>query len=224
MQLIAFSTWEFVFRILLSVICGAAIGFERSKRQKEAGIRTHTIVALGSALMMVISKYGFFDVVSIDGVSLDASRIAANIITGISFVGAGIIFVRGHVITGLTTASGIWATSGVGMAFGAGMYIVGIFSSVLIIVVQMVTHGSLARIEKSIGLDIVIVLYPHTGALARLQQQLSHEGVSSSNWRVNRNEDGTICIHLSIQNEHKHSMESLFAALSENGDVKSISQ
>lgn len=85
---------EYLLRILIGAICGAAIGYERKSRMKEAGVRTHLIVALGSTMMMLVSKYGFFDVVTMQGISLDASRIAANIITGVSFLGAGVIFVR----------------------------------------------------------------------------------------------------------------------------------
>ena len=108
-----------IIRIIVACVCGAAIGYERSIRQKDAGIRTHIIVALGAALMMIVSKYGFFDVIVNDSVQVDASRIASTITTGISFLGAGVIFVRNASIKGLTTAAGIWATAGVGIAIGA---------------------------------------------------------------------------------------------------------
>lgn len=108
-----------LLNILLAVVLGFAIGYERKLRYKEAGIRTHTIVCAGSALIMVVSKYGFGD-----SIEADASRVAAQIVSGIGFLGAGIIIYRKHEIHGLTTAAGVWATSGVGMAAGAGMYIV----------------------------------------------------------------------------------------------------
>ena len=138
---------EYLLRILIGAICGAAIGYERKSRMKEAGVRTHLIVALGSTMMMLVSKYGFFDVVTMQGISLDASRIAANIITGVSFLGAGVIFVRNRSISGLTTAAGIWATSGVGLAIGAGMYIVGVFATLMIIVLQVLLHKRLLFLE-----------------------------------------------------------------------------
>ena len=115
-------TLELMLRITIACVCGALIGMERTIRLKEAGIRTHTIVALGAALMMIVSKYGFLDAVRYQG-NFDASRIASCVVTGISFLGAGVIFVRGNSIKGLTTAAGIWATAGIGLALGAGLYI-----------------------------------------------------------------------------------------------------
>lgn len=136
---------QFVFRIFLAGICGMIIGLERRNRSKEAGIRTHFVVACGAALMMVVSKYAFFDVISkgiYEGVEvrLDPSRIASTIASGIGFLGAGMIFVHRNTITGLTTAAGIWATSGVGMAIGAGLYSIGICATVLILSAQIILH------------------------------------------------------------------------------------
>ena len=94
---------KYLISILVSVILGFAIGYERKLRFKEAGIRTHTIVCVGSALIMVVSKYGFGD-----SAEADASRVAAQIVSGIGFLGAGIIIYRKHEIHGLTTAAGVW--------------------------------------------------------------------------------------------------------------------
>lgn len=127
--------WIYLVRILYAVILGFAIGFERKLRFKEAGIRTHTIVCAGSALIMVVSKYAFAD--SLD---YDASRVAAQIVSGIGFLGAGMIIYRRQAVHGLTTAAGVWATAGVGMAAGGGLYIVSAGATVLLIVVQCVLH------------------------------------------------------------------------------------
>lgn len=124
-----------LLNMLLAVALGFAIGYERKLRYKEAGIRTHTIVCAGSALIMVVSKYGFGD-----SIEADASRVAAQIVSGIGFLGAGIIIYRKHEIHGLTTAAGVWATSGVGMAAGAGMYIVAAGATVILIGVQCIFH------------------------------------------------------------------------------------
>lgn len=124
---------KYLISILVSVVLGFAIGYERKLRFKEAGIRTHTIVCVGSALIMVVSKYGFGD-------SADASRVAAQIVSGIGFLGAGIIIYRKHEIHGLTTAAGVWATSGVGMAAGAELYIVALGATLIIIAVQCLFH------------------------------------------------------------------------------------
>lgn len=123
---------QFVIRILLSALLGGIIGFERHSKSKEAGVRTHAIVAIGAALLMMISKYGFMD-----SHSFDASRIAAQVVSGISFLGAGIIFVRHDNIQGLTTAAGIWTTSGIGLSIGAGLYSLGIFAAIIVVLIQV---------------------------------------------------------------------------------------
>ncbi len=129
-------------RIVAAGICGAIIGIERLIRSKDAGIRTHCIVAMGAALMMIVSKYGFFDTTVGDlGMrGADGARIAAQVVSGIGFLGAGIIFVHKNSITGLTTAAGIWTTSGIGLAMGAGMYVLGFLTTVIVVVAQIVFH------------------------------------------------------------------------------------
>ena len=125
---------KYLIGVLVALILGFAIGFERKLRYKEAGIRTHTVVCVGSALMMVVSKYAF------TGMEADGARVAAQIVSGIGFLGAGIIMFRGQKMHGLTTAAGIWATAGVGMAAGAGMYVVAVGATVILIAVQCVCH------------------------------------------------------------------------------------
>lgn len=137
---------DFVARILLACFCGACIGFERSKRFKEAGIRTHVIVCCASALIMIVSKYGFADLTDADGLvfngtrGADPARVAAQVVSGISFLGAGVIFKNGSTVKGLTTAAGIWATAGIGLALGCGMYFTGIFVTLMISIFQVATH------------------------------------------------------------------------------------
>ena len=118
---------ELFVRIILAAFCGALIGYERMHRGKGAGIRTHLVVAAASALMMIISKYGFSDIskIVVGNVAeyrLDPSRLAAQIVSGVGFLGAGMIYLHGRTPQGLTTAAGIWATSGIGMAMGAGRH------------------------------------------------------------------------------------------------------
>ena len=119
--------------LLLSVLLGFAIGLERKARFKEAGIRTHTIVCFGSALMMLVSKYAF-------GSEADSARVAAQIVSGIGFLGAGMIVYKQHEVRGLTTAAGVWATAGIGMACGGGMYVLAIGATLVLIIVQCVFH------------------------------------------------------------------------------------
>lgn len=125
---------EYFLRIVIAALLAGAIGLERELRLKEAGLKTHFLVGIGSALIMIVSKYGFYDILGTKGIALDPSRIAAQVISGISFLGAGTIIFEKHYIKGLTTAAGIWATAGIGIAVGAGMYDVGIFSTVLVLI------------------------------------------------------------------------------------------
>ena len=136
-----FDNLEFLIRILLSAFLGILVGLERTKRQKEAGVRTHCIIACSAAVFMILSKYAFLDIGAVMGAKdSDPARIAAQIVSGISFLGAGVIFKNGNGIRGLTTAAGIWATAAIGMAVGAGMYWVGIIETVILMVAQFVLH------------------------------------------------------------------------------------
>lgn len=127
-------TYEFVLRLFVAAMLGGVIGLEREYRAKEAGFRTHFLVALGSGLFMILSQFGFDDVLAhYEQVSLDPSRIASQVVTGIGFIGAGTIIFQKHVVRGLTTAAGLWVTSAIGMTAGAGMYVLSIATTVLVL-------------------------------------------------------------------------------------------
>lgn len=136
--------------LVLASLLGFFIGLERKLREKEAGIRTHTIVAFGSALMMVISKYAF-------GEEADSARVAAQIVAGIGFLGAGIIVYKKNVVHGLTTAAGIWATAGVGMACGGGLWFVATIATLVLILIQWFLHRKLFRHKPIYSIKIVFV-------------------------------------------------------------------
>lgn len=139
---------EFIFRLFLAGVLGALIGLDREYRAKEAGYRTHFLVSLGSALLMIVSQYGFMEIITHEGVNLDPSRIASQVVTGIGFIGAGTIIFQKQIVRGLTTAAGIWVTSGIGMAIGAGMYWLGTSAAIL----TLVGLELLSYLFKSIGL------------------------------------------------------------------------
>ena len=142
-QFTAIQLLDFCLRLVMACVCGAIIGYERSSRFKEAGIRTHVIVCCASALIMIVSKYAFVDTVLPDGSFLygthgtDPARVAAQAVSGISFLGAGVIFKNGGTVKGLTTAACIWATAAIGLAVGAGFWIVSFVSVILITGIQM---------------------------------------------------------------------------------------
>ena len=117
------SGWLMSGELGLALVLSSAVGLEREFRAKSAGLRTHALVGLGSALFMLISKYGFTDMTDATGVSLDPSRVAAQIVSGIGFIGGGLIFVRRDAVRGLTTAATIWLTAAIGAAAGAGLWL-----------------------------------------------------------------------------------------------------
>lgn len=124
--------WNLILRLCVAGLCGTVIGLDREYRVKDAGFRTHFLVALGSALMMVVSQYGFSDFAARFGVSrLDPSRIAAQVVSGIGFIGAGTIIIHRRLVRGLTTAASLWATAGIGLAAGARMYLLAAAATLL---------------------------------------------------------------------------------------------
>lgn len=193
---------EFCLRVIVAALCGAAIGFERTRRFKEAGIRTHIIVCVAAAMAMIVSKYGFADLSADGGMfgtrGADPARIAAQVVSGISFLGAGVIFRHGGTVTGLTTAAGVWATAGIGLAVGAGMYWLGIFVSVLVALLQIMTHWF------AIGADAYAS--NHLRATVRadgrfrevLQKKLSEWKAQTVDSKVQRNEDGSITYEFTL--------------------------
>lgn len=205
---------KYLISILISVILGFLIGYERKLRFKEAGIRTHTIVCAGSALIMVVSKYGFGD-----SVEADASRVAAQIVSGIGFLGAGIIIYRKHEIHGLTTAAGVWATSGVGMAAGAGLYIVAAGSTVIIIAIQCLFHVNckLFRTKKYFQIKICFVNGgEECGKVKELFQ------TDRFNRLVIERKGKETLYHATLNTDEEYSSAQLNAIMSENPFIKSI--
>ena len=126
--------WDFIIRLCVAGLCGTVIGLDREYRVKDAGFRTHFLVALGSALIMIVSQYGFADILMHTGVGLDPSRIAAQVVSGIGFIGAGTIIIHRQLVRGLTTAASLWASAGIGLASGAGMYLVAGAATVLTLI------------------------------------------------------------------------------------------
>ena len=205
--------WEYALRLMAACLCGALVGFERKRRHKDAGIRTHVLVSLGSCLMTIVSKYGFLDVVGISGVSVDVSRVAANVITGIGFLGAGVIFLRGRSITGLTTAAGIWTMSGIGLSIGAGMYLLGVTATLLVVVLQSVMHRVLPTYESMAQWQVTVTLREGDSpeALRQALRQVPHMEVQG--FHVTRHSDGAVQVRLVCQSPNGLDVESALRLL-----------
>lgn len=149
---------DFILRLLVACLLGTLIGLDREYRAKEAGFRTHFLVSLGSALIMIVSQYGFQDIIRENGVTLDPSRVAAQVVSGIGFIGAGTILIQKKFVRGLTTAAGLWATAGIGLAIGAGMYVIGIAATVF----TLIGLEALTFLFKSIGMRNSLIIFTTT--------------------------------------------------------------
>jgi len=129
------SDTELIGRLLLGAALGSVIGFERERLSWAAGLRTHMLVCVGSTLIMIVSAFGFADILGHSNVTLDPSRVAAQVVSGIGFLGAGSILLRGEVIRGLTTAASLWSVAAIGLAVGGGMYVASIASTIIILII-----------------------------------------------------------------------------------------
>lgn len=207
---------EYILRLVLAAICGAVIGLEREKRQKSAGLRTHIMVAVASSLMMLVSKYGFFDVIGIDGLDADVSRIAAGVVSAIGFIGGGVIFIKRDNLVGLTTAAGLWATVGVGIAIGAGMYAIGIFTTVFMIAIQVMMHWKRFKTVSSIAGNLTVNITKNNLSLDELREKLDDIGIYLRNTAVSRNQDGDLILKASIVFAKKDSLSDIVEQMKRN--------
>ena len=222
MDITVFTELEFFFRILIPGICGGLIGYERNNRLKEAGIRTHLIVALAAALIMVVSKYGFSDVTTLKGVALDPSRIAAQIVTGVGFLGAGMIFVRNQTISGLTTAAGVWATAGIGMTIGAGLYFLGVAATLLIVAAQMTLHKNFTWLNFPVAEQISMEIEDTGDGVASIRDKLLSHNLEIISMKSRNNGNGLISLDLYVKLPRNYNVTQLMSLLSDNPHIKSI--
>ena len=218
-----FDNLEFLIRLLLSAALGALVGLERSKRPKEAGVRTHCIIACTSALFMILSKYAFIDGTSIDGLrGADPARIAAQVVSGISFLGAGVIFKNGNSIRGLTTAAGMWGTAAVGMAVGAGMYWLGLIEAAILVAIQIILHRFPVGADALTTQEIVVELADTPELQAQFDALLAaHHGqvVESSLSR----EAGYLRMEITAKLEPPISHDEALSFLKANDGVRRVS-
>lgn len=215
--------WEYVLRLVIACVCGAFVGFERSRRFKDAGIRTHVMVTLGAALIMIVSKYGFQDIPALEMMKVDASRVASNVVTGVGFLGAGVIFFKGTSIKGLTTAAGIWTTAGIGLALGAGMYFIGIASAVIMIIAQFFLHRILKSVDSYSTSEMSVSLQNEPGVIDNFKNQLEKENLVIQACKIIKNaEDGTVTLKATVRMPHDMEFEDVVRIVESNNKIKSI--
>ena len=221
--LTVFDNLDFFIRIVLAAILGALVGLERSKRQKEAGVRTHCIIACTSALFMILSKYAFVDLVGVAGLrGADPARIAAQVVSGISFLGAGVIFKNGNSIRGLTTAAGMWGTAAVGMAIGAGMYWVGLIEAAVLVGIQIVLHRFPVGADALTTQEIVVEMTDSDELLGRFDALVkSHRGQITESSLTRQN--GILCMEVTAKLDPPITHEEALAFMKANDGVRRVS-
>ena len=200
-------------RLSLAVLLGFVIGFERKLRLKEAGIRTHTIVCLAACLFTLISIYAF--------PGADSSRVAAQIVSGIGFIGAGMIFYHKEVIRGLTTAAGIWATAAIGMAVGAGWYLVSVIAAIIMVIVQFVLHLNFKMFKMKNNFKINVSYIDDSGKVSELIKELF--SVNTINKVNAKKENGSLVYTVTIYADNEISTKQISDILNNNPEILSIS-
>lgn len=210
---------ELLLRIFVAMILGMLIGNERKNRMKSAGMRTHALVALGSALMMVVSKYGFGDTVQGDG-----ARLAAQVVSGVGFLGAGMIFVRHNLVSGLTTAAGVWTTAGIGLTIGAGMYFVGILSALMMVLMQNISHRIPFFSNVAYAGQIRMTIQKKQGAVEEMEQLLVRHNLEIQSVQIQKTEKEKIKLEFDVLYPKKMNKPALFSMLAEREEILSLGE
>lgn len=213
---------EYIVRVLVAGFCGAIIGYERKNKLKEAGIRTHFIVALTSALIIIISKYGFYDIVDTPGIGLDPARVAAQVVSGVGFLGAGLIFIRNQSISGLTTAAGMWATAGIGLAIGCGLYLLGIVSSIIILIAQFLLHRSRWWIRLPIAEQLLIKIRNTDDSVTYIEEKLKNDRIDIINMKVNNLDEFFLEVTIYAKLPKGYNKTNLIKLFNDNPLIKSL--
>jgi putative Mg2+ transporter-C (MgtC) family protein len=224
-----FSEWDLLWRLGLALVLSTVIGVEREVRQKNAGMRTYALVGTGAALFMLVSTYGFAGVLQSKLIVLDPSRVAAQVVSGIGFIGGGLIFVQRSNVRGLTTAAGVWATAGVGLAAGGDLPILAVGATVAYLIVSVgypyiTTHipGTAALVSH-----LLITYVDGAGVLRKLVAECSAHGLAIADLSVEREsehaDDGeqrTVTVKLALRG--RGSIAELAAELEGLSGVQSV--
>jgi putative Mg2+ transporter-C (MgtC) family protein len=220
--------WHQVADLALALLLSAVIGLEREIRQKSAGLRTHTLVGAGAALFMIVSKYGFGDVLVNGHVSYDPSRVAAQIVTGVGFLGAGLIFVQRGSVRGLTTAAAVWVAAAIGAAAGAGLYLIAVAATIVYLLVMLVFPLLSRRLPRSAtAISAIVVRYPDgRGILRQVLRVATGQGfvIDEVSAEIPRRDGpgGAAIVEVTLQIHGRGSVDDLAATLSELEGVEAV--
>jgi len=194
---------ETILRLLISAVLGSVIGWDRERKEGTAGLRTHMLVSVGSTLIMLVSTFGFEDILGHPSVVLDPSRIAAQVISGIGFLGAGaIIFLRQQMVRGLTTAAGLWSVAAVGLAVGSGLYLAALFATAIIFIIIAV----MKPLEKWIfrngkGHDVSLSLDIKKTNIIETESIIRNNGLEISETSLHSNNDSSYNMKVTFESK-----------------------
>lgn len=189
-------TWqEVLLRLFLAAVFGGCVGIDRQRHEWAAGLRTHMLVCMGSALIMIVSAYGFRDVLPENHVTLDPSRVAAQVISGIGFLGAGtILFLKHEVVKGLTTAAGLWTVAGIGLATGGGLYFAASATTVLVLIILIVLRPYKKKLTvERLFSEVHLKINRQLVSLAQVEKILNDRHIIYNHIRMNTTDQEQIC-------------------------------
>jgi putative Mg2+ transporter-C (MgtC) family protein len=218
--------WHPIAEMGLAIILTSLIGLEREWRHKQTGLRTHTLVGVAAAMFVIVSKYGFNDVLGTN-VAVDPSRVAAQIVSGIGFIGGGLIFVRGDAVRGLTTAAIIWMTTAVGMACGAGLTAVAVLATACHFLVVLVYPALLAKLPSSsyAGFGLRVVYADGHGILRKVIAEITGRGFligQVETQQLEKDIGGVTVVAVTLELRGQPTPERLTIALSDLDGVFSV--
>lgn len=222
--------FEIVFRLILAAVLGGIVGMERGSGDRPAGFRTHILVCAGSALIMLVSMYGFegFDKVPFEyPKNRDSARIAAQVVSGIGFLGAGTILHEGITVRGLTTAASLWMISAIGLATGAGMYFVGVAATIITFITLTTFHSVEKRFavanSKSDKKYLRVVALNSPGIVARVASFLARNNVTVKTINVqNSSLNDTVVLELYLKFNKELELGMIMDGLQQIEGIKSI--
>ena len=209
---------HFTLRVILAALLGGIIGYERELRSKEAGLRTHILVAMGAALIMIVSQYGFYEVIQ-NYIQVDPSRIAAQVVSGIGFLGAGVIFKENGSIKGLSTAAGLWVDAAIGLAVGSGLYTIAIISTILVIIAfEVLNKLSKKFYNNHIEFEVTVKGNDHFTIKKYLEQK--HATIISYRVTNNSTEDGFHVVNFKVKVRDDSDIDYIFDIINSSENLK----
>lgn len=215
---------QWTISILLSILCGGLIGYERQNKLKSAGLKTHMLVSLGSTLIMIISKYACTNMLGLNNISYDPSRIAAQVVSGIGFIGAGTIILTKHnFVDGLTTATGLWASAAVGLAIGGDLYFLGIIGTIgILLIYTVVSHLDNHKITNQTGMNLFLDFSGNVQDVQELEENLKSYNYPDADISIISCHEKIFYLRLYVSINSDHDFLHLITYLTNNSKIHSI--